>query len=120
MAKDPNPVELLNETAEQFMEKSTQQARGAMENYVSLLQQSFSLSPWMKTDFGEKLRSYAERNVAAARQYVEQLSQAKTLQDIVRIQTEFTQTQLNSFVDQTKAMGEAYMKAMASAVKPPF
>ena len=72
------------------------------------------------TEFGEKLKSYAEKNIATAQEYVNKLSQAKGLQDVVRIQTEFMQAQLNAFGEQTKSLGEAFTKAATDAIKKPF
>jgi hypothetical protein len=120
MSKDSNTLENLNAATEQFAKRSTEEARGAMENYFGLLQQTVAYSPWMNTDFGEKLKGYAEQNVAATHQYVQKLSQAKNFQDIVQIQTEFMQAQLNSFADQARNFGEAYMKAATGAIKSPF
>ena len=72
------------------------------------------------TEFGEKLKSYAEKNIAATNDYINKLSQAKDLQDVVRIQTEFMQMQFNAFGEQTKSLGEAFTKAATDAVKTPF
>jgi hypothetical protein len=69
---------------------------------------------------GEKLKSYAEKNIAATKEYVQKLSQAKYFQDIVRIQTEFMQMQFNAFGERTKGLGEAFAKAATDAVKAPF
>jgi hypothetical protein len=48
---------------------------------------------------------------------VRKISQAKNFQDIVKIQTEFMQTQMNSFNEQAKILGEVYAKAAADAMK---
>jgi len=45
------------------------------------------------------------------------LSQAKNFQEAFRIQTEFMQTQLKSFAEQAKSLGEAYTKAATDATK---
>jgi len=47
------------------------------------------------------------------------LSQAKDFQDIIRIQTEFMQTQFSVLAEQTKSLTEAFTKASTSTVKPP-
>jgi hypothetical protein len=119
MAKDPSPLQNLNVETKQAVEQTMRQAQGAMDNYFGLLQQTMSATPWGKTDFGEKLKSFTEQNVATAQQHVQKLSQAGNFQDIIKIQTEYMQTQLSLFADQAKQLGEAYMKA-AGAFKPPF
>ena len=116
MAKDQKPFGSVEQAAEKTME----QAQGAMENYFSWVQKDMSGSPWGTTEFGEKIKSYAEKNIAAVHEHVQKLSQAKDFQDIFRLQTEFMQTQMSSFADQLKDVGESYSKAMAGAVKTPF
>ena len=77
MAKDPSPLQNLNVEAKQAIEQTVKQTQGAMDNYFSLLQQSMSATPWGRTDFGEKLKSFTEQNIASARQHVQKLSQCQ-------------------------------------------
>jgi hypothetical protein len=50
----------------------------------------------------------------------QKLTQAKDLQDLVRIQTEFFQTQLKSLTEQAKDLGKTATKAAAGRLKGPF
>ena len=120
MAKDSSPLQNFNVEAKQAIQQTVKQTGGAMDNYFNLLQQNMSATPWGKTDFGEKLQSFTEQNIAAAHHHIQKLSQAKDFQDFIKIQTEYMQTQLSLFADQTKQLGEAYMKTAAGAFKPPF
>jgi len=120
MAKDSSPLQNLNVEAKQGIEQTVKQTEGAMDNYFNLLQQTMSATPWGKTNFSEKLKNFTEQNIAAAHQHIQKLSQAKDLQDFIKIQTEYMQTQSSSFADQAKQLGEAYMKTAAGAFKPPF
>jgi len=120
MAKDSIPLQNPNVEAKQAIEQTVKQTEGAMDNYFNLLQQTMSATPWGKTDFGEKLKSFTEQNIAAAHDFIQKLSQARDFQDIIKIQTEYMQTQLSLFADQAKQLGEAYMKTAAGAFKPPF
>ena len=108
MAKDKQPFEALNETVEQNMEK----ARGAMDGYIGFLQ-----NIWGNNDLTEKMRTYTEKNLSASADCVHKLGQAKDFQEAFRIQTEFMQTQLNSFSEQAKSLSEAYTKAATDATK---
>jgi len=45
-------------------------------------------SPWSNIDLNKKLLSYATENVTAAVGLVQKLSQAKNLEEVVKIQTE--------------------------------
>jgi hypothetical protein len=68
----------------------------------------------------EKLKSYAEKNIAATQEFVHKLSQAKDFQDFVRIQMEFVQMELNAFGEQANSLGEAFTKAATDSAKTPF
>jgi len=120
MAKDTKPLEEWNANAQRTLEQTMEHTRGVLGQYFKFLEQTLSSYPSGGTEFGEKLKSYAEKNIATAHEYVNKLSQAKDLQDIVRIQTEFMQVQLNAFGEQTKSLGEAFTKAATDAVKKPF
>ena len=120
MAKDSSPLQNLNVGAKQAIEQTMKQTEGVMDNYFNLLQQTMSATPWGKTDFSEKLKSFTEQNIAAAHHHIQKLSQARDFQDFIKIQTEYIQTQLSLFADQAKQLGEAYMKTTAGAFKPPF
>jgi hypothetical protein len=67
----------------------TERTKHAMETYVNWLQNAMSASPWINVDLNKKLLGYATDNVTAAVGLVEELSQAKNLEDVVKIQAEF-------------------------------
>jgi hypothetical protein len=116
MAKDEKPSEDLSTVAGQTIK----QARGAMESYLNFFQKSMSASPLAGTELNLKLMDYAQQNVGAAIGFAQKLTQAKDLQDLARIQTEFFQSQLNSLTDQAKDLSETATKAAAGALKSPF
>ena len=97
VAKDTEPFRFLTGMAQQTAEQITKQTRGAMQDYFSWLQNAMSASPWGSMDLNKKLLSYATENVTAAVTFVHKLSQAKDLQDVVKIQTEFVQMQIETF-----------------------
>src|SRR5271157_2966452 len=120
MAKDAKPLEELKTSANQIVGQTMEQTRGALDNYFGFVQKAISSFPLSGTEFGEKLRSYAEKNIAATNEYVRKLSEAKDLEEVIRIQTEFMQTQFNAFGEQTKGLAEIFTKAATEAVKAPF
>ena len=79
-----------------------------------------SALPWSNTNLNRVLLRNATQNVTATFAFVRKISQAKNFQDIVKIQTEFMQTQMNSFNEQAKTLGEVYAKAAADAMKTPL
>ena len=95
----------------------TERTKHAMENYLSWVQNAMSASPWVDNDLNKKLLNYTTKNVTAAVEHVQKLSQAKSLEDVVKIQTEFMSQQLNSFNEQTKTIVEICTKAAQDATK---
>ncbi len=95
----------------------TERTKHAMESYFNWLQNAMSASPWRNVDLNKKVMSYATDNVTAAVGLVQKLSQAKTLEEVGKIQTEFMSKQLASFNEQTKAMVEICTKAAQEAGK---
>ena len=112
MAKDNQPFEDLSETAAHAVEQNMEKARGAMDNYFSFLQ-----NIWGSNDLTEKMKTYTVRNISASTDCMHKLSQAKDFQEAIRIQTEFMQTQMSTFTEQAKSLGEAYTKAATDATK---
>jgi hypothetical protein len=96
----------------------TERTKHAMESYFNWLQNYMSASPWSNVDLNKKVMSYATDNVTAAVGLVQKLSHAKTLEEVVKIQTEFMSKQLDSFNEQTKAMVEICTKAAQKAGNP--
>ena len=109
--------ESLTGIAQQTAEQMTKQTQGAMENYFGWLQQTMSAVPWSNTNLNRILLSNATQNVSATFAFVQKLSQAKNFEEVVKIQTEFMQTQMNSFNDQAKILSEIYTKAPEDAMK---
>ena len=113
MAKDKDHFEDFSAIAAQTMEKT----RGAMDTYFNMIQKSVSLYPWGETELGEKLKSVTEENIAAFHNYVRKMSQARDLPDAIQVQTEFIKSQMVSFADQVKEIGETCFKAAVDASK---
>ena len=119
MAKDKEPTEPLMGMAKQTAEQITGRTQETTENYLKWLQTTMSAFPWGNTDLNKKLLSCATENVSAAFGFVQRLSQARNLEDAVKIQTEFMTAQFNSFNEQAKNIGEIYTKT-AAAMRVPF
>ena len=122
--KDPKPFDVFSTNTERAVEQTTKQVmaqtRGAWDTYFDFVQKAVSSFPSDGTELGGRVRTYTEQNIAAAKDYVGALSQAKDVQDVLRIQTEYMQTQFSAFVSQTRGLGEAFTKAVTSEVKMPF
>jgi phasin family protein len=64
--------------------------------------------------------TYAEQNVANSFDLAKKLMVAKSLEDVMRLQTEFAQAQVQALTDQAKDLAEAATKAAAESAKNPF
>ena len=89
-----------------MMTQNFELTRKAMENYADLFQKGIKASPWLDADLNNKMKGYVERNIAAANEFMRKLSQARDVQSLWQIQTDFMQTQWKAFSEQTKDLGE--------------
>ena len=108
---------MANENVGRFVEQTMNQTQGAMEQYFSFVQNAFSAFPMTSPEFAEKMKGYTEENMATSREFVKQLSRAKDLQDIVRIQSQYMQDQFHAFTEQTKSLTETFTKAATGSMK---
>src|ERR1700751_5276482 len=115
MAKEKARGEELSATAKQTMAHSY----SAMDYYFDHLKKTVASAPTGGTEFGEKVKACAEQNISATQEFVRDLSYAKDIQDMLRIQVEFMHTQLEAFGEQAKDLGEAYIKAASGRMSKP-
>jgi hypothetical protein len=101
------PLGDVKADALRVVEQTTEQARTAVDNYFHFLQKIISSYPLGGTKLGETLKSCAEKNITATHEFMQKLSEAKNFNDVIRLQTEFMRTQLESFGEQAKIIGEA-------------
>jgi hypothetical protein len=115
----PKNLDALDSWTQQTSEQ-TERTQEATANYLSWLQNAMQASPWGNTDLNKKLMSYATENVSAASEFTQQLSQAKSVKDAIKIQTEFVKTQMDAFGQRAKEVGEMYTKVATAATQAPF
>jgi hypothetical protein len=90
-----------------------------MDYYFDHLKRTVASAPTGGTEFGEKVKACAEQNISATQEFVRDLSYAKDIQDMLRIQMKFTRSQLEAFGEQAKDLGEAYIKAASGQTTKP-
>ena len=98
MAEDETTTDQLRS----MMADNFKKAHGALANYFQFVEKSISASPLAATDQTKTFRSYVERSVAASFGLSDKLLRAKDLQDVLRIQTEFFQTELEALTEQSE------------------
>ena len=99
-------------------ERSVEQAKLAFNNYIQAAQEAVStFEQWGKASqvgaqgISKKAISFAERNVLSAFEFAQRIVQAKDIQELVRMQTEFVQSQIRVLSEQVKDLGETSTKA---------
>src|SRR6201995_5932246 len=106
-------------------EASFDQARKAFEKFVSSAQQTAGTIEERGAtvragakDIGSKAVSYAEKNVQASLDYAQSLLKAKDLTEVMRLHSEFIQSQMRSLAEQASEMGQMVSRAAMDATKP--
>ena len=69
-------------------------------------------------DIGAKAVAYAEKNVQSSLDYAESLLHAKDLPEVMRLHSEYVQTQMRSLAEQASEMGQIVGRAAMDAAKP--
>jgi hypothetical protein len=115
MAKEKTQGDELNVIGKQTVAR----AYSAMDYYFDHLKTTVASAPTGGTEFGEKVKACAEQNISATREFVRDLSYAKDIQDMLRIQMEFMRSQLEAFGEQAKDLSEAYIKAASGQMRNP-
>jgi Phasin protein len=91
----------------------------AVDYYFDHLKKTVASAPSGGTALGEKVKACAEQNISATQEFVRELSYAKDIQDMLRIQMEFMRSQMETFGEQAKELGVAFFEAAAAPAKPP-
>jgi hypothetical protein len=99
-------------------EQAVQEVRGFEESYYSLIQAMMPALPWL-ADFNKKLQNHIEQNFAAAYEFTRELSQARDMQDFVRIHTAYIQKCLQLSAAQMTDFAETYTNVASGAIKAP-
>ena len=111
------PYEIPTEMRD-FAERSVAQARKAFEGFMGAVQKASSTvesatgsASSTAKDASSKAISFAETNVTAALDLADKLVHAKDVQEVLKLQAEYLQSQMASIQTQAKEMGEAIQKA---------
>ena len=106
-------------------EASFEQARKAFDNFVAGAQQTAAKIEGQGAtvragakDISSKAISYAEKNLQASLDYAQQLLRAKDLPEVMRLHSEFVQSQMRSLAEQASDMGQTVARAAMDAAKP--
>jgi phasin len=106
-------------------EKSVEQARQAFDGFISAAHQAMSAFAGQAQtarkgarDVTEKAMTFAERNIASAFEFAQDLVRAKDMQDVLRLQADYIRRQMQALTEQAKELGESTSKAAKDAAPP--
>ena len=119
------PLEIPQGNASRAVaEQSVEQAKLAFNGYLQAAQEAVStFEHWVKASqvgaqgIIKKAMSFAERNVLSAFEFAEKIVQAKDIQELIRMQIEFVQSQIQVLSEQVKDLGETATKTATDSLK---
>jgi len=124
MTADPTPQLDIPNEMRVVAERSVDQAKSAFTGYmraaeeaVSTLEDRVEASQVGAQDIGNEAMHFAERYVVSAFELAQKLLQAKDIQELVRIQTEFVQSQMRVLAEQVKDLGDTVSKTAIDSMK---
>jgi phasin len=109
-----NPTQNYEVPAEMrdFAEKSVEQARKAIDGFMSAAQRTADTFEGSATtvqssakDLTRKTFAYAEQNIAAAFDLAQKMVRAKDMQEAMQYQAEFVRSQFEAMQNQMKEIG---------------
>ncbi len=113
MSTPPNPgsYEIPSEMRD-FAEKSVDQARKAFDSFLDAAYKASNAIETQATSAQDNMRnvagaavSFAEQNMAASFNYAQKLVRAGTVEEVLKIQTEFAKAQIETLTKQVQEMG---------------
>lgn len=113
MSTPPNPgsYEIPNEMRD-FAEKSVEQARKAFDGFLDAAYKASNALETQTTTAQDNMRavsgaavSFAEQNMAASFNYAQKLVRAGSVEEVLKIQTEFAKGQIETLTKQVQEMG---------------
>ena len=111
----------INPSAENVRARLTEalgRLRKGSEEYFGLLEKGLGSSPLPIAEQAKQFCNFMQRNVTATFDLGDKLTQAKDMQDALKMQSEFFQDQMRALTDQAKNMGETAMKAVTGVFTP--
>jgi phasin len=121
---NPAPFEIPPEMLA-FAERSFEQAKFAFDKFMdaaqstmNALESQINVAQVGAREVTEKIREFAEQNVAAVFDHAQKLVQANDAQALLTLHGEFIQSQMQVLSEQMRALGEVSSKAAVDTAKP--
>jgi phasin len=110
----------MRKLAEQSVEQARQAFDGFMSaanNAVSDMETRANSARSGAMEVGARAMSFAQRNITSSFDLAQRLVKAKDVQEVMKLQTEYIQSQIEALNTQAKELGEAASKMAGDTVK---
>jgi phasin len=115
MAKDPMPNFEIPAEMRRFAETSVAQAKQAFDGFMTAAQQAVermqsqtAAAQVGASDASRKAMEFAGQNMAASFAFAQKLAQARDVEEVMRLQSDFLRTQMQTFADQARELGSSF------------
>ena len=120
---NPAPFEIPTEMRA-FVERSLEQAKLAFDKFMDAAQSTMNtfdgqsnVAQTSAKEVTQKIKDFAEQNVATAFDHAQKLVQAKDAQTLLTLHGEFVQSQMHVLSEQARVLGEIASKAATAKPK---
>jgi hypothetical protein len=110
---------MVEDTVNSAVKAAAERTHSALDDYLDFIKKAMSSFPIGNNELVDAIKANVEKNIAATKDYLEKLSNAKDMQDVAHIHSEYLKTQANAFRAQTKEFGEAITKSARNAFNFP-
>lgn len=121
---NPAPFEIPTEMRA-LVERSLEQAKLAFDKFMDAAQSTMNTFEGQSNvaqtgpkEVTQKIKDFAEQNVATAFDHAQKLVQAKDAQSLLTLHGEFVQSQMQVLSEQARVLGEIASKAAMDTAKP--
>jgi len=121
VVKDMMPNFEIPIEVRQLAEKSVDEAKRALDNFVVAAQKvttSLEGQAAAAKEVHSKVRTFAERNVATCFEFAQKFVHAKNVQEVMQLQAELVKRQLQAITEQTTELAGAAAKTVIEVTKP--
>ena len=122
MSKNPMGSFEIPSEMRNMAEQSVVQARQAFDGFMSAAQKAMADAENRATaaqanvkGAGEKMMSFAEQNVSTSFEFAQRLVRAKDVDEMMRLQRDFLNSQMQALSEQAKELGQAAGQAVKGA-----
>ncbi|CAN5315106.1 hypothetical protein BH11PSE4_BH11PSE4_11180 [soil metagenome] len=114
----PKEVRSMAEAGFEQAKKAFEQMLASAQHTASTIEVKGESVRAGAKDIASRAVSYAEKNVAASLDYAQQLLRAKDLGEVMRLHSEYVQSQMKALAEQASELGQIVSQAATNAVKP--